>query len=159
MKKIILFLCCIFLIWVWQNSFAGGIWDPASPDFVGPPAPTTSPATSTASWATAITVKVTESIPGWNCNLIQSGTWAWLYECKIQPGFKSIQEIMWNIIKWLTAIAALAWVLFIVVNGIMLSTGSDSGEVKKRIVKGIIWLILVLLSGLILNMIAPWVYR
>lgn len=146
MKKIILFLCCILSIWFYWNSNATGTinWTWSS---------------NTSSGTTAIKVRITEKIPGWNCNLIQSGTWAWLYECKIQPGFKSIQEIMWNIIKWLTALAALAWVLFIVVNGIMLSTGSDSGEVKKRIVKGIIWLILVLLSGLILNMIAPWVYR
>jgi hypothetical protein len=41
----------------------------------------------------------------------------------------------------------------------MLSTGSESGEVKKRIVQWIIWLILVLLSWIILNMIAPWVYK
>lgn len=155
MKKIILFLCCILSIWIWQNSFAGGVWDPASPDFVGPPAPTTSTAPTT----TAITVKVTESIPGWNCSLIESGTGAWLYKCEIQPGFKSVQWIIGNMIKWLTAIAALAWVLFIVINGIMLSTGSETGEVKKRIVNGIIGLILVLLSGVILNMIAPWVYK
>ncbi len=155
MKKITLFLCCILSIWIWQNSFAGGVWDPSSPDFVGPPAPTTTAST----WTTAITVKVTESIPGWNCSLIQSGTWAGLYECKIEPGFKSVQWIIWNIIKWVTAIAALAWVLFIVINGIMLSTGSETGEVKKRIVNGIIGLILVLLSWVILNMIAPWVYK
>ncbi len=113
-------------------------------------------ASNSNSGSTAIKVKITEKIPGGNCGEKNKDG---LYECEIKPGFKSIQEIMWNIIKWLTALAALAWVLFIVVNGIMLSTGSDSGEVKKRIVKGIIWLILVLLSGLILNMIAPWVYR
>lgn len=158
MKKIILFLCCIFLIWVWQNSFADGVWDPNSPDFVWPPAPS-STTNSSWSWTNKITVKVTEKIPGWDCSLIESGTWAWLYECKIEPWFKSVQGIIGNIIKWVTAIAALAWVLFIVINGIMLSTGSETGEVKKRIVNGIIGLILVLLSGVILNMIAPWVYK
>ena len=103
------------------------------------------------------TSKVPEKVPGANCGEKDAKTW--LYECSIKPGFKSVQGIIGNIIKWFTAIAALSWVLFIVINGIMLSTGSESGEVKKRIVQWIIWLILVLLSWIILNMIAPWVYK
>jgi len=31
-------------------------------------------------------------------------------------------------------------------------------EAKKRIVQGIIGIVLLLLSGFILNLIAPWVY-
>lgn len=112
-------------------------------------------ASNTNSEVTPIKVKVTEKVPWGNC------TWddeKW-YECRIKPWFKSVQAIIWNIIKWFTAICALSWVLFIVINWIMLSTGTDTSEVKKRIVKWIIWLVLVLLSWVILNMIAPWVYK
>lgn len=138
MKSISLFFLVLFSFWI-SNSFAD---------------------TNGEQKQSEIIVKVTEKIPGWNCELIQSWTGAWLYECKVKPGFKSVQSILWNIIKWITAIAALAGVLFIVINGIMLSMGwSGTDEVKKRIVKAIIGLILVLLSGLILNMIAPWVYK
>lgn len=104
----------------------------------------------------SIKVKVTEKVPWANC-------WEkdekWYYECNVKPWFKSVQAIIWNIIKWITAIAALSWVLFIVINWIMLSTWTETQEVKKRIVKWIIWLVLVLLSWVILNIIAPWVYK
>lgn len=156
MKKIILFLY-ILVFFSGGNSFAWGVWDPNSPDFVWPPAPTSSPQNETSWWDGKIKVKVPEKVPGANCGEKDAETW--LYECSIKPGFKSVQGIIGNIIKWFTAIAALSWVLFIVINGIMLSTGSESGEVKKRIIGGIIWLILVLLSGVILNIIAPWVYK
>jgi len=158
MKKLILFLY-ILVFFSGGNSFAWGVWDPNSPDFVWPPAPTSSPQNETSWWDGKIKVRVTEKIPGLNCELVTEWTWTGMYDCKIEPGFKSVQGIMGNIIRWITAIAALSWVLFIVINGIMLSTGSESGEVKKRIVQWIIWLILVLLSWIILNMIAPWVYK
>lgn len=107
-----------------------------------------------------IIVNVTENIPGGNCTKITSGTGAWLYQCEVEPGFKSVQKLIGQIIKWFTAITVLAAVLFIVINGIMLIVGGDDTKaVKDRIVGGIVWLILVLLSGVILNMIAPWVYK
>jgi len=114
-------------------------------------------------WATwDIKVRVTEKVPWANCN-----TWAttstWIYECTITPWFSSISIMMWKIIKWITAIAALAWVLFIVVNWIMLSMWWMDpwvkDEAKKRITQTIFWLILLLLSWVILSMIAPWVYK
>lgn len=105
---------------------------------------------------TGIVIKVTEKIPGAWCE------WPWEdgnYTCTIEPGFKSVQKVMWQIIKWITAIAALSGVLFIVINGIMMSMWGDTSEIKKRIIKWIVGLILVLLSWVILNMIAPWVYK
>ena len=78
--------------------------------------------------------------------------WAW-----------AITEMMWAIIKYFTFLAWLWAVLFIVINGIMYSmSGLDSGmkeKAKERITKTLMWLILLLLSWVILNMIAPWIYK
>lgn len=158
MKKSILFICFVLCISLWNNAFA----ELYCPEDWGEcyevtPLKEESGKGETSNWQSAIKVKVPEKVPGANCGEKDAETW--LYECSIKPGFKSVQGIIGNIIKWFTAIAALSWVLFIVVNGIMLSTGSETGEIKKRIIGGIIWLILVLLSGVILNMIAPWVYK
>jgi hypothetical protein len=114
---------------------------------------------ATGSW---ITVTVTEFIPGAWC---WEGKWEpgnLKYECTVEPWFWSITAMMWEIIKYFTYIAALWAVLFIVINGILYSmSGMDAGmkdEAKKRISKPLIWLIVLLLSWVILNIIAPWVY-
>lgn len=105
-----------------------------------------------------IKVKVTEKIPWAWCSDIKD-TKDNLYTCTIKPGFGTIQIMIWKIIKWFTALAALAWILFIVINWILLSTWWEwKDEIKKRIIKTLIWLILLLLSWLILSMIAPWIY-
>jgi len=105
-----------------------------------------------------IQVNVTEKIPGANCD------WSdWDYTCTVKPGFKTVMWLMWWIIKYFTYLAALGWVLFIVINWIMLSMWGmwwwSKDEIKKKITMTIWWLILLLLSGLILNAIAPWIYK
>ncbi len=121
-----------------------------------------------ASWD--IEVVVTEKIPWANCSEeMSSPVWAnwpqqskptWNYKCIITPWFWTIQMMIWWIIKWVTALAALTWVLFIVINWIMLSMhGWEATKIKDRITKTIIWLILLLLSWVILSIIAPWVYK
>lgn len=110
----------------------------------------------------AITVKVTEKIPWAGCTLdTESSKWdSKIYKCTIQPWFTTVQIMIGQIVKWFTAIAALAWVLFIVINGIMLSmNGGEKEKIKGRITQSITWLILLLLSWLILSIIAPWVYK
>lgn len=71
-------------------------------------------------------------------------------------------NIIGEMIKYATFLAGLAGVLFIVVNGILYSmSGMDAGmkeEAKKRITKTLLGLIVLLLSGFILNAIAPWIY-
>ncbi|MDD5769331.1 MAG: hypothetical protein PHE25_00035 [Candidatus Gracilibacteria bacterium] len=110
-----------------------------------------------------ITVKVTEKIPGAECGECSkkgNDGGCLEYTCKVQPGFTSITLMIGQIIKWFTAIAALAGVGFIVLNGMFLSIGGEGkDEIKKKIVKTIAGIILLLLSGLILNIIAPWVYK
>lgn len=112
--------------------------------------------TTTSSW-NWIEVKVTEDIPWADC------TWTdWDYTCTVQPWFGTVMQLMWWIIKYFTFLASLGWVLFIVINWIMLSMGWfwwSKDEIKKRITMTIGWLILLLLSGLILHSIAPWIYR
>lgn len=90
--------------------------------------------------------------------------WDWKteYECSITTWFASVKEWLWQIVKYLTFITWLAWVLYIIINWIMLSTaGLDQNrekEAKDNIKKTLIWLVLLLLSWLILNFIAPWIY-
>lgn len=108
-----------------------------------------------------ITVIVTEKIP-----------WAWCesiswdgapYECTVKKWFWSVVDMMGNLIKYFTFIAGLAGVLFIVINGIMYSMGgadpSMKDEAKKRITGTIVWLIVLFMSWVILNVIAPWIYK
>ena len=112
---------------------------------------------------TWITVTVTEKIPGAWCTEIKNdkGKITW-YTCTVEKWFWSVVTMMWGIIKYFTFIAWLFGVLFIIVNGIMYSMwwidASMKDEAKKRITGTIIWLILLLLSWVILNMIAPWIY-
>lgn len=119
------------------------------------------------STGSGIKVKVTEKIPGANCSPLKEDkkneeliTW---YECTVAKGFSSVTIMMWNIIKYFTFIAALGWVLFIVINGILYSMwGADDSfktESKKRIIWTLIWLIVLMLSWVILNVIAPWIYK
>ena len=71
--------------------------------------------------------------------------------------------VIWEIIKYFTYITALASVLFIVVNGILYTmSGINDGlksAAKDRIMKTLIGLALLMLSGVILNAIAPWIYQ
>ena len=112
-----------------------------------------------------VTVIVTEKIPGANCEkewTVQDWE-TQMYKCTIQKWFWSIMAMMWKIIKYFTYIAALGWVLFIILNGIMYSMGwaepSLKDESKKRILWTLTWLVLLFLSWVILNLIAPWIYK
>ena len=86
-----------------------------------------------------------------------------MYECTVKKWFKSVIIMMWKVIKYFTYIASLWGVLFIIVNGIMYSMWwaepSLKDEAKKRIVWTLVWLVLLFLSWVILNMIAPWIYK
>ncbi|MDD5212981.1 MAG: hypothetical protein PHG82_00930 [Candidatus Gracilibacteria bacterium] len=104
-----------------------------------------------------IEVKVTEKIPGAECDGAPGA-----YTCTVKPGFGTVMQLMGGIIKYFTFLASLGGVLFIVINGLMLSMGGMGGskdEIKKRITMTIGGLILLLLSGLILHSIAPWIYQ
>jgi len=120
-------------------------------------------------------VKVTEEVPWWNCTKIplkdkdwktkKDSNWKtkYMYECTVEWSFSSVMKVMNKMIKYGTLIASLAWVLFIVINGIAISaSGVDSSAkeaAKWRITQTLLWLILLLLTGTLLNIIAPWVYK
>ena len=108
-----------------------------------------------------ITVVTTAEIPGAKC-IEQTWDKKWTWECTVQKGFWQITLMLGNMIKYFTFIAGLWGVLFIVINGILYSMGGiDSGwkdEAKKRIVKTLTGLAILLLSWVILNAIAPWIY-
>jgi hypothetical protein len=117
-----------------------------------------------------IKVAVTEEIPWANCQNIsewkKDESWNLLppkYECEIEQGFGTIIKMLGQIIKYFTYIASLGGVLFIVINGIMYSMWWADWELKegskKRIIQALIGLILLFLSGVILYLIAPWIYK
>jgi len=122
-----------------------------------------------AAWKTEkkdwITVIVTEKIPGAWCVAEPKPTnWkTQMYKCTVQKWFWSIIEMMWKIIKYFTYIASLGGVLFIVLNGILYSMWgaepSMKDDAKKRIMWTLTWLALLFLSWVILNLIAPWIYK
>lgn len=111
-------------------------------------------------WAAYVEVQVTEAVPGANCGWADSN---WVRTCQVQAWFWSVMELFWWIIKYFTLIASLAAVLFIVINGILYSmAGINDGLktwAKDRIIKTLIGLVILLLSWVILNAIAPWVYK
>lgn len=116
------------------------------------------------SWS-GIQVKVTEKVPGASCReepKNSTNTGSTMYICTIQPGFSSIMMMLGNFIKYFTAIASLAGVLFIVINGISLSMGWLDSEAQTRakdnITRTILWIVLLLFTGVILNAIAPWIF-
>ncbi len=106
----------------------------------------------------AIQVEVTERVPWANCSWSQGN-----YTCNVPSWFSAVTWIFAEMIKYLTFIALLGSVLFIVINGIMYSMAwMDDGlkaSAKERIKKTLIGLMLLLMSGWILNTLAPWVYR
>ncbi len=124
-----------------------------------------------ASWD-RVKVRVTEKIPWVTCNevtdkkwdIIKAEDWApALYDCEVEKWVNQIVKMLWSIIKYFTYIASLVWVLFIVYNGILYSMWwadpSLKDDAKKRIIGTLIWLILLLLSWPILQLIAPWIYK
>lgn len=107
----------------------------------------------------AASIDVTEKIPGANCGAKHD----WVYTCNPGRGFNGVMGVIGAMIKYFTYLASLACVLFIVINGILYSmAGINDGlktGAKDRIVKTLLWLVILLLSWVILNAIAPWVYK
>ncbi len=119
-----------------------------------------------------VKVRVTEQIPGVKCNPVKNNKWdiikdeKWvpsIYDCEVKKWASQVVEMLWEIIKYFTYIASISWILFIVYNGILYSMWwadpSLKDDAKKRIIWTLIWLIVLLLSGPILQLIAPWIYK
>lgn len=123
-------------------------------------------------WEWTTSVITSQKVPWANCTLLSdknperdanwnlpSATW----KCEVWKWADTVIGVLWNIIKYFTYLAWLVWVLFIVYNGILYSMWwadqSLKEESKKRIIWTIIWLIVLFLSGPILQIIAPWIYK
>jgi len=109
------------------------------------------------------TIYVTEKVPWAKCKKQDSGSNEWLYKCEIKSWFGSIMDIMWKLLKYFTFIAGLLAVLMLVVGWIMYSMwwADESMKTKSKefIIKSLLGLILLLMSGTILYAVAPWVYK
>lgn len=112
-----------------------------------------------------LTVTVTEKIPWAKCDCVKK-VWETcpesIYKCEVKKWFWGVMDMMGSFIKYFTFLAALWGVLFIVYNGIMYSMSwidqSFKDESKKRIIQTLVWLVVLFLSWIILNLVAPWVY-
>ncbi len=100
-----------------------------------------------------IEVKVTEKLPGLECDGSKSD-----YTCKVGTWFSSFTILLKNLVKWFSYIAMLWAILFIIINGILYTMWMDKEWVKKRIIQTLLWIIVLMLSWVILYLVAPWVY-
>lgn len=151
MKKLILLIITVFFsISIYSStSFANEDWD----------------------WTTSVVT--TQKIPWANCEPLSNTGWEnrdnngnlqpVTWKCEVGQWADTVISMLWDIIKYFTYLAWLVWVLFIVYNGILYSMWwadqSLKEESKKRIIWTIIWLIVLFLSGPILQIIAPWIYK
>ncbi|MDC0506033.1 hypothetical protein OAN96_00385 [Candidatus Gracilibacteria bacterium] len=102
---------------------------------------------------------VSQLIGGDGCTEIKDKSKGTYYKCPVEQGFGSVQTMIGNFIQYATFLVGLVGVLFIVINGIAYSIGGeDKSGPKDRIMKSVSGLILLLLSGVLLNAIAPWIY-
>jgi hypothetical protein len=136
MKNILKIIAIFVFSFIWTTNFAQAEWQ---------------------------TVKVTEKIPGIGCTYQSSGEDKWYYYCNVDWWVAGFYKTIQWILKYFTFLVVLTWVLFIVINWIAISMSwvdSWAKEAAKwRIMKTIGGLILLLLSWVILNLIAPWVYE
>jgi hypothetical protein len=118
-----------------------------------------------------IKVSTSEKVPWANCECSVKGqewekncTWdVHKYQCNVKTWFGGFLGFMKDALKYITFITWLVGVLYIVVNGILYSTwGIDPSMMdtaKKRIIWTLLGLVLLLLSGPLLTLIAPWIYK
>ena len=107
-----------------------------------------------------IEVEVTEAIPWAGCSTTKNENWK--YTCTVQKGFWTVISMLWNIIEYLTFIAWLWSILYLIINWIIYSMSwliGSKDEAKKRITDNLLWIILLLLSWPILFIVAPWIYQ
>ncbi|HRI35966.1 MAG TPA: hypothetical protein PK765_02630 [bacterium] len=113
--------------------------------------------------AYAVTVEVTEKVPGANCSGGTGSPQTRRATCEIGRGFESVMEILSGMIKYGTFLIVLIGVLMIVASGVQISMGAiDSSmreDAKKRITQVLTGLAFLFLVSMILNTVAPWVYR
>ena len=85
------------------------------------------------------------------------------YKCIVPVWMEWALLVLGRMIRWLTGFALVCSVLFLVFNGMRLTTGWVDTEakwkVKSQIMMTLGGIVLLLLSGPILRLIAPWVYR
>ena len=116
-----------------------------------------------ANTGSGIKIQVSQKVPWANCEWPVTQSGSTLYTCTIQPWFSSIMLMLGNFIKYFTAITALAGVLFLVINGIMLSMWGLDSDAKERtktfITRTILGLLLLVFSWIFLRILAPWVYN
>lgn len=113
----------------------------------------------------SVTVYTTENVPGANCTQdtsFGSSVDSRRYKCTVQKGFGNVTSMLAVMIRYVTYITGLLGVLMIVVSGIQYSLsggGDDAKKAKGRIIQLASGLALLFLMGLILNSVAPWIYR
>jgi len=111
----------------------------------------------------AVTVEVTEPVPWAWCSSSLEAWKEWIYSCNVPRWFTGVMNMAGEMIRYFTYITALACVLFIVINGVLYSMAGINDSLKtgakERITKTLIGLVILMLSWVILNALAPWIYK
>jgi len=154
MRKILLILIIGFSLFSWNNVIALDIWQWLSL------IPVINEITTLSN---SISITVTEDIPWANCYERGSTDGIPRYICDVEEWFKWVTSTMWAIIKWFTYLTWLWAILFIIINSLMYMASwvddSAKANAKKNIQRTLIWIVLLLLTWVMLNIIAPWVYK
>ncbi|EKE29375.1 MAG: hypothetical protein ACD_2C00183G0004 [uncultured bacterium (gcode 4)] len=114
-----------------------------------------------ASWTWVTTITVTEDIPWMGCTLVNPSNTSVTtrkYRCNVTWDFWAVMLMLRWFIKYVTFLAILVAVLMLVLSGVKMSIEWKKDD--KKMFKRVLTALLVLFSmGLILNTIAPWVFK
>lgn len=111
-------------------------------------------------WDGTSKVVVTEKIPWMDCKWVDNQPIeSRKYTCTVEWWFGSVMKMLAGFIKYITFLAALGWVLMLVVSWMRLSIEWKKDEAKKMVKNVIIALLVIFLMWFILNTVAPWVYK
>ena len=113
---------------------------------------------------TNVTITVWTQVPWVPCTMKKDDkTDGVVYVCSVPKSSKWIVDMLWNIISYATFITWIAWVLFIVINGILYSMWGIDDDLrwksKERIIRTLTWLIILFSAWYILQLVTPWVYK
>jgi len=108
------------------------------------------------------TVTVTEKIPWLTCKEADNFNAAVdkrKYKCTIEWTFGTVMLMLKGLIKYVAFLAILVAVLLLVVSGVKMSIEWKKEDSKKMFSRVIVSLLVLFSMWLILNTIAPWVYK
>lgn len=113
-------------------------------------------------YASTTKVRVTEKIPWVPCSLVKwsdDDVETKTYDCEVESWFDSFLLVIQWLIKYFLFIAVLVVVLMIAASWVRMSIQWKNDAAKKQFIHLIEAIVLIFFMWLILNSVAPWVYK